>query len=484
MQDNKLIRYLKTLDGDEMKRFVLFLRSPYHSTNKPALKLAEHLSKYHPEYDSPRLKKETVFKKIYGADRPFHEGRLGQVMTQTVKLFEQFLTLETVHSDPLVTSKIRMQAFRNKRLDKAYAKEASQREKHIAKIPEGAKRYLEGYKLGRDLFYHPSTERLKVNIDSLEKYVGNLDHFYLWEKQITTNLLMNRELIFPKKYDIKLYDEITIAFSEKIQQNYTLSFFHRLIKTRKDFKKETIVSISEEFQVNFEKIEEEFRAIIYSLVKNMMAKVVRSNTEDISRQLFLLMKFAREEGIDLIDGKISTNNFTGLVSIASKEGAYDFALRVLENHINLVQEQDRDDVFNLGKGYVDFWRGTVENNIETIERAVDHLLKVNQNKPFFTYQVKSLLLRCYYELYLNDSQQRYFVNDFSFAFERHLQRDKSLSQSKLLAYSNFCKILRKIVRLKFEEKERTEKLPRLISQVHSEKILFGKEWLLRKLEEL
>ena len=63
MRHSKLIGYLSRFSSQEMKDFRHFLQSPYHNSNKQALRLLEGLLSYHPDFDSPRLTKEKDFSK-------------------------------------------------------------------------------------------------------------------------------------------------------------------------------------------------------------------------------------------------------------------------------------------------------------------------------------------------------------------------------------------------------------------------------------
>lgn len=484
MQQNKLLTYLMCLDAEEMKRFTRFMQSPYHTTNKPARAMVEALAKYHPAFDSSRLKKELLFQKIYGTNRPFHEGRLDQVMTQTLQLLNQFLAIENMMNSPLEMNKNRMGAMRKRKIDNAFFKGAKKREQLIENMPEGPERYLEGYQLFKDLFFHPATNRHLPEMKSIEKYVENLDWFILWEKQLTTNFLLNRQIVLSKKYDLKLHAEITEAFAEKVSNHYTLFILNKISEQQHQIDEKEMLALIDDYLENIDKIEKALESIVYALIRNLLAKGMRQSPEIFTRPLFKMMRMAHQKKWDLVEGKLTTNQLTGFVSVASKVGEFEYAENLIKNNLHLIDPADKVDVENLGYGYIYFWKGCYKNTLNYYDLAIGYLLKANQNKSFFSYQIKSLLLRCYYEVYLNDTDQQFFINDFSLAFERHLARDDSLSENKAEAYRNFCRYIRKLTKLKYQKENLTAKKDALSKQAASEKILFAREWIEEKIKGL
>ena len=64
MHTGKLIQILKTFSPDEVKNFEKFVVYPYFSTGRNVEGLYSILKPYYPEFDSPKLDKKNVFKKL------------------------------------------------------------------------------------------------------------------------------------------------------------------------------------------------------------------------------------------------------------------------------------------------------------------------------------------------------------------------------------------------------------------------------------
>src|SRR5437870_5390578 len=90
---SKVIDVLKIFTTEELKRFKLFLNSPFHNTNKKVIQLYELVRKYSPEFNNEKLKKEYLFKKLY-PDKQYNDIVMRILISDLIKLAEDFI----VHS--------------------------------------------------------------------------------------------------------------------------------------------------------------------------------------------------------------------------------------------------------------------------------------------------------------------------------------------------------------------------------------------------
>ena len=65
MENLRLIKILSTLSQEEWKEFIKFVNSPYFNKGRNYSSLMKELKKFHPGFDSPKLTKEYLYKKIY-----------------------------------------------------------------------------------------------------------------------------------------------------------------------------------------------------------------------------------------------------------------------------------------------------------------------------------------------------------------------------------------------------------------------------------
>ena len=84
------IELLKTLNNDELSRLGEFVRSPYFNKREAVVKLFDLISKHAPEYTSPALKKESLYKKLFPG-KAYNEQTLRSRMSELSSLIKEFL---------------------------------------------------------------------------------------------------------------------------------------------------------------------------------------------------------------------------------------------------------------------------------------------------------------------------------------------------------------------------------------------------------
>ena len=90
MQRSKLISLLKTLSKNEIRWFKDYIYSPYFNKEKVLMKLADHLAKYHPEYDDEGINKEKVFAFLYPGKK-YNDALMRNMISDLLKLANGFL---------------------------------------------------------------------------------------------------------------------------------------------------------------------------------------------------------------------------------------------------------------------------------------------------------------------------------------------------------------------------------------------------------
>jgi hypothetical protein len=90
MNNNAIIKLLKTFSNKEMKEFREFLESPFFNKRKAVVKLFEVLNQAHPEFEAEILSKEIVFSKLF-PDKKFNDSTLRVLTHYLYELTEKYL---------------------------------------------------------------------------------------------------------------------------------------------------------------------------------------------------------------------------------------------------------------------------------------------------------------------------------------------------------------------------------------------------------
>jgi hypothetical protein len=87
---NQAIDILKTFSNGEIKEFEVFINSPFHNKNSKVISFFKLLKPYHPTYDSKKLNKEDLFKKLSG-ETGFKESYIRNLFSDLNILLENYL---------------------------------------------------------------------------------------------------------------------------------------------------------------------------------------------------------------------------------------------------------------------------------------------------------------------------------------------------------------------------------------------------------
>ena len=83
---------LRLLDSAEFRHFIDFVKSPFFNKNKKLIKLTEHLFRAFPDFSEKKMKKEVLFKVLFGKEEKFNEQQVHDHFSMLVRLMENFLS--------------------------------------------------------------------------------------------------------------------------------------------------------------------------------------------------------------------------------------------------------------------------------------------------------------------------------------------------------------------------------------------------------
>lgn len=484
MKETKLVQLLSTLNIKELKAFRQFLQSPYHNSNKQAIRLLEGLSLHHPHFDSHKLEKEAVYRKIHLEGKPYHEGRMNLLMTQLVKLLEQFFAFEEVKKDKFQLSKFKLKAYEHRRLDRAFIKEADKLEASLNKLRKNEQYHLEQFQLNRQVFFHPATPRYQLGMSSLENCLQHLDLFFVWGKLRLAAATFNRMQVLNEEYEIKLLNQTFKQFEADIRQSPVLDFYKKVIMVQQTEEEPLLVELINKFGKILPFLEKEEKEHNLGFLLNLTTQYYRAGKTYFMKSLFLLHKLGLTNELFVQDGKISDTFFINCVSIGSANREFQWTEDFINEYQFFLLPRVQSDVVNLSMAYLNYHQAIYYKNEEKSLQVIDLLQNIDFTIPFFSYRAKSLLLRTYYEYYLQKEEHLDFVLDFTNSFERHITRDKSLGKTKSTAFLNFIKQTRKLIRLRFNRNKAGKNIEIVRANIQKSDNLFAKNWLLEKVGEL
>src|SRR4030095_8501515 len=92
MQKSLLIKLMKSLNEDELRRFEEFLNSPFYNKSRKVIELYKYLKKFRPDYTDAALEKEKVFRALYKGKK-YNNSVLNNLIHELNFLGDKFLEI-------------------------------------------------------------------------------------------------------------------------------------------------------------------------------------------------------------------------------------------------------------------------------------------------------------------------------------------------------------------------------------------------------
>ncbi|MCB9291710.1 MAG: hypothetical protein H6559_01055 [Lewinellaceae bacterium] len=168
--------------------------------------------------------------------------------------------------------------------------------------------------------------------------------------------------------------------------------------------------------------------------------------------------------------------FLNIIVPHSVLGELDWIESFIARYAPALPAAQQVDAVSLGTAYWYFAKGEFS--------ASNALLQQVESSPQYQLRVKSLSLRNYFELFLQDETYYELAVYESKAFGKFLRRNEKITESRARGYLALCSFIRKLARLKVTGQWTGGKLAKLRKKLERESAVVARPWLLEKLAEL
>ena len=478
MNQSKLIQLLKRFDRDEWKALGKFVKSSFHNSNKKLRALYDVLAKYYPEFSSKKLEREAVFYKIFPDGKAYDSRVIATLMTKMLRLAEDLLVIRQLDKDSFTRKKLLKKSYGEKNYYQAFDKATAESLQMLEK-PEvkDIHYYLEAFLLHHDFYLHPDTGKFQSGVSSLEDAMKNLDAFYSLTKLKLSCEFENRNNIFSKKPELQLSEEVKYLAEKKLKkENPAFTVYLALLRLSEEEQKD--IHFQKAKQVYATHLhclnEEEQRNVLTILLNHANQRLIKGDDRYLKEQ-FDLYQLGLDHQLMIEQGRISDIIFSNIVGIGAALQKTEWTLKFIDAYQRFIEKDIRKLVVVFSKARLSF----SENDFDT---AFESLQKIRGAPLRFEIRIKSLALRCLYEMYLKEDYYYDLLCSGIEAFEKYLYRNKTLAKNRLRAYLNFCAFLKKIVLQNADPGSRSSfSLHHLKEELSKKEFIIARSWLEEKL---
>ena len=122
---NKTFQILQLLQQEELKELARWLRSPWCNSQKKLADLFTVLQKYYPDFDSPKLSKEALFKKLY-PQKTYDVKWMRNLLSALTIEVERFLQHQALERNSYLQQQLLLQTFQERHQTQWFQKRSHQ----------------------------------------------------------------------------------------------------------------------------------------------------------------------------------------------------------------------------------------------------------------------------------------------------------------------------------------------------------------------
>ena len=467
MKKSKLIRLLSSLNHKEIKSFEKFICSPYFNTDTSLIRLFQYLKKQFPLFPDEKISMEVIFQKVF-PERPFDKKELGYLMSNLIRLAEQFLGLENLKKKEALFEFQVMEELVERKLDKNYTYLFKKTKKKLAPHygKDGNSLFFH-YLSSKIAFLHAGTKEARTYDKNLQNASDALDDFYILEKLKYICEMLNRQAILADTFSISFMENILETLAGQPDQKPLISIYLQiyssLLHPDKDQYLEELLRLIKEHSSLI--APSELNDITLFSINLSLRKIRAGKGEYIPITLDLYIDGIENKSL-FVNNYLTHWSYNNIVKLALRDRRFGWIEDFIYKYNATLQTNFRENALNYNLAELYFHK-------KDYESVLTYLSKVRIEDLHYGLGTRILLIKTFYESEEMDAM----LSNIS-SFKAYLGRNKHLSASLKKSCQNYCNLLFKAVATK-----KPKKRIQLSQTIQSIQPLAERSWLLKVAKE-
>lgn len=435
MHNSKLLKLIAGLQSKEIHWLQKFLASPFYNTNKELIDLFQYIKKYYPSLATPKLSKEMTFKKLYPNEK-FDPQKMRKAMYSLASLVEEFLVAQQLKNKPFEKKKTLLKALSDRNIYEQFQKQTKEMIADLDALPYRDTIYCkEIFELNFNYSKHTETDKQVLNAEVLKRAAEHLDAFYALQKQQLDFAVKSHEKLFKSKVKLASLKQVKTTLEEyPIYQVYQL-----IIQSFSNPDDAELYSTIESLLKNeISRLGRDDKNLVLRILLNHSSAQINKGLDLYFSRMLSLYKFGLEEELLIENNLISETTFTNIVTVGSHEKDFEWVEGFIQKYKSKLPISVQEDATCFGLGLMFYQK-------KDYAKTIDLILNHSFSKPLHILQSKTILLRAYFDQYLQDDSYYELLIAQANAFEKFIRRNDLISKVKKEGYLNFVLFARKII---------------------------------------
>lgn len=470
MQKNTLFEMLTTLQLQEWKAFKASIGQIFkHEKHLQLLELLEPAfkKKQFEQLDRTKLC-ITLFNNTAKA-----ENHLRVIIHQLTKLLESFLLTKELEQQPIYKNHLLRNIYIKRGLHKRFERQVK---KHYAGLEEnkGLDTYYDQYLLASDhCKYLQISHSRKVQETPIENAMQQLDYYYLTHRyQLLIENLSLQALSQQPTRPTEL--KLLLQLGEQLNptaENPLLTLYQTTITLFTNAAAKDFQQLQEQLEQFKDQIPKRELEQLYTYLINFYIRTSRYGERQYDK-VFELYQAMVDYDLLAIETYLPEGKFKNIVTLGCQFQQFAWTEQFIEEYKNRIEPQKRASVYHFNMGAFFFY----QKQFETAQR---HLIKVENLDIYYMVDVRSLLIRIFYE-----TDQLFATEQYLRSFRDFIRKNKLLKKDFKQAYLNFINLLSQLLKHKLVYGKKEMVKEKLNQKLNSYEVIHHKTWLVQKIEEL
>ena len=477
---NPVLALLNLLTNSELRRFSKFLNSPFFGQTSFYIELFAVLRIYCPRCEEDKILSSKEYANFL--KRNNCKSVTPNKWTGMHKRLKSFIAHEQLKENPYLTLTLHSDFFAKHSDYDMFSDSLEIRRTLLSNSsPQIAGQYYKQHSIEEEYYYHPDTEKSKVNATNIRELERSLDDYYYLQKLRIYCEKLIRQKLTTEQYAFHDFSHITnhakvhltprsplaeiyLRYAEFLQSEFDINEYSRLIN---------LVSAQAPTIAK-----SELRSIFILLIN--LTNRARHKSLLTEEHIYALYEKMIEQDVLAIYGRITPVSFYNVVWLKAELLKFGAAYKFITDYKKYLAPQYQE--------LVKAAEATVKFKEKKYQETLQILTDTTFRHPYFLEIVKLLVIKSSFEAdiiagSLRKREKTYEMYLMSFRKFLSPARSPHLSKTKRKEYQNFLTFFKKVkdiygdsfaemqVIVEFEEKmKRTERI-------------FGRKWLTEKITD-
>lgn len=468
MSDGKLIQVIKSFSKSQLRQIDRFIHSPSHNEHEGVKRLFGYFRSLN-EITEPAITREKLFAAAY-PESLFDDKRLRHVCSYLLTVLQDYLVFKALEQQPVDKQVLLLKEFRGRHLEKPFRSLYIDVKKKQARVPIKNEQWHYNNYLIEQEQYNATIGRQQDTQQLLESMSVELDHFYLAAKLQHACHILSHGKVFKTEFEIGLLPEI-VAHVQKnqLERIPAIGIYYHIFLTISEGSEQHFIKLKaliEEHEFHFPQSE---MRNVYLFAINYCIRQINQGNQHYFREVFELYRKSLDSKVLLDHETLSPWTYKNINFTAIKLNELDWAEQFTISFKPYVGHTYRTSMFEYNMAKIKFAKGGY--------KEVTRILNQLEIKDLFTnLDAKITLIKAYYALDDHD-HVAYLLN----GLKQLLKRREIMTYHKQ-NYSTFITFMAKLIKLGSIHIS-TDAAATLAQQVHENKLLPEREWLLAQLNQ-